>query len=105
MRALAKRRAAAPSETILVAPSPTLLPELAVAQWPKTDAEWKRAIAFIQANLKGIMSICNQQAGPNAVDSMPYDKAVLFWYGHIADHLIKAKKIKRLEPAKDYIDV
>lgn len=109
MRVLAKVRAAKPAPKPLpVAPrsAPKSLPELSVAQWPQTDEEWKRAIAFIQDNLKEIMAICNQQAGPDAYgDAMPYDKAVLFWYGHIADHLIEQRKIKKLPADAGFIDV
>lgn len=106
MNALEKRRTVKPSRSLAASSPPKLLPELAVAQWPQTDDEWKRAIAFIQSNLKEIMAICNKQAGPNAYcEGMPCNEAVLFWYGHIADHLIQAKKIRRLEPAKDFIDV
>lgn len=69
---------------------------LEVGERPQTDAEWREAIAFIKANLKGIMAICNKQAGHNAyVEAMPHDQAVLFWYGHLSDEIINKTK-KRL---------
>lgn len=66
--------------------------------WPADDFEWKDAISFIQRHVRGIMAICNKQAGPNPYESyMPYDEDVLFWYGHLADHITKMKSLKQIE--------
>ncbi len=83
-----------------------IIPELEIGQWPKTDNEWIHAIAFIKANLDGIINICNTQAGPNAfVESMPYDKAVLFWYGHVADRIREMTKTKQIAQESGFIEV
>lgn len=92
--------------TSLTSQSNTPKKSLDVGQWPKSDGEWKDCVAFIQANLKGIQAICNIQAGPKAyVDAMPYEQSVLFWYAHLADHIMKQKKLKALrEPEQEAIE-
>lgn len=93
--------------TSLTKQSNTPKKSLEVGQWPQSDDEWKDCVAFIQANLKGIQAICNKQAGPKAyVDVMPYNESVLFWYAHLADHIMKRNKFKSLcEPEQEAIDV
>lgn len=89
---------------IVKAAVPPLGKHLEAGQRPQNDKEWREAIAFIQANLIGIMAVCNQQAGSQASNYLSYEDNVLFWYGHLADEIMKRKNAIA-EPELSVIDV